>query len=217
MKSKSKIKDDIRKHTAFRRDSSKMVDRLFEAANEPTTSAQHRTVVIIATTYLENGLRIAIEKHLRSPQDADRIFDGDQAPLQSFAARIRMARGLGIIDERTEEDLNWLRVIRNSFAHSIDEITLDSTGLQDAMSHLTLRQHATFQAFLKKMEGRKVEVSSLSEYIFFIVEMTGNISTHISQREVHEATAALLMGVLTGQPLMLAASRGKQPPQPPRA
>jgi hypothetical protein len=211
MKSKSKIKEDIRKHTEFRRDSDKLAERLFEVANNPTASAQHRTVVIVSTTYLENALRVAIEKHLLNPLDAGRIFEGDHAPLGDFSARIRMARGLGIIDESMEEDLNWLRAVRNSFAHSIDDVTFDSPGIEGALAHLSMRRREGFQAFVKSMGDKNVKVSHLSEYLFFIIEMMGKISTHHPQWKVHEATAAVLMGVLTGQPALLAASQGKQP------
>jgi len=48
----------------------------------------------------------------------DVLFENEGAPLGTFSARIKMARGLGVIGPLTESHLNSVRRVRNQFAHS---------------------------------------------------------------------------------------------------
>jgi hypothetical protein len=122
---------------------------LFNILGDPATTAfRHRTLAIVATSYLENVLRKAITAYLHAEigeLGQRRIFEDEQAPLRDFSSRIRMARGLGIIDDAVEKDLNFLRAIRNSFAHSVEEVTFDTKAVVDAFNALNVVGNETYK------------------------------------------------------------------------
>jgi hypothetical protein len=49
----------------------------------------------------------------------DPLFDGANAPLSTFNARIEMAYRLGVIDATFSRNLHLVRKIRNDFAHNV--------------------------------------------------------------------------------------------------
>lgn len=57
---------------------------------------------------------------------ADMMYDTEGAPLGTFSARIRAARGFGIIGPLAESHMDSIRLIRNQFAHS--PLRLDFTN-----------------------------------------------------------------------------------------
>jgi hypothetical protein len=101
-----------------------------------------------------------------------------------------MARGLGIISEELETDLNWLRAIRNSFAHSINEVTLGSDGIAEAMQSLSVRQQKDFKDATKEMADKGVEFPAIAEYIFFVMMIYQDVSNHQPHwKSFHDALA----------------------------
>jgi hypothetical protein len=56
------------------------------------------------------------------------IFNGDRAPLSTFAARISVGYALRIFGTKTLGDLESIKTVRNSFAHSL--MTFDFTTPQ---------------------------------------------------------------------------------------
>jgi len=79
-----------------------------------------RARVIFASALLEQSLRTAIYSHLPElkPTDADEIFEGESGPLSTFSARIKMAHALGVFGPKSKKDLERIKAIRNTFAHS---------------------------------------------------------------------------------------------------
>jgi hypothetical protein len=96
--------------------------------------AHDRTAAIIGAAFLEHALKHAICRHLKEiPEDPnfDGLFDGDEAPLRDFSARIKLAEGLGIVDRATRNDLDIIRHIRNAFAHTKARIGFDTKAISD--------------------------------------------------------------------------------------
>jgi hypothetical protein len=72
---------------------------------------------IIFGSFLEKALEIALSSHL-APDTWKRMFSyDDDGPLATFAAKINMAHGLRVYDDRMRKDLVWIKNIRNAFAH----------------------------------------------------------------------------------------------------
>jgi DNA-binding MltR family transcriptional regulator len=85
-----------------------------------------RTAAILGATIIENALRLALLACFR-PEEKDHkgLFEGATGPLATFSSRIEIAYALRIFGPKTLSDLQCIKVIRNSFAHSL--MTMDFT------------------------------------------------------------------------------------------
>lgn len=104
----------------------RIMDELF--AEKPTP----RAVVLTAASLIEAMLERALAVELL-PNDggADELFDGAQAPLGSFSARIEVAYRMGLIDKDVRSALHSLRRIRNDFAHQALPPSMADSSLSD--------------------------------------------------------------------------------------
>jgi DNA-binding MltR family transcriptional regulator len=123
-------------------------DNLFSLQESaPRPEAMDRTAAIASAQYLEYALQKAILAHLKkdiSEREIKELFDEPGAPIGSLSAKIRLAVAMGIIDHEEKEDLDTIRNIRNTFAHSMTHITFDDEAVQRSCFSL----HA-----VKNMEG----------------------------------------------------------------
>ncbi len=76
-----------------------------------------RACAVLGAAWLDARLEELLRRRLK--HDVDELLRPGRA-LQSFSARIRLARSLCWIDEATGYDLDTIRTIRNDFAHSFD-------------------------------------------------------------------------------------------------
>ena len=110
-----------KKVTASLRDLSKQ-DRLTDHTQEIIHELEHqsdRGVALIIVANLEFSLMDAMRTRMVFfPNFEKIIFDQDGAVLGAFSDRIKMARALGVIGERSAAHLDSIRRIRNQFAHS---------------------------------------------------------------------------------------------------
>jgi hypothetical protein len=99
-----------------------------------------RTIAIITATVLEQSLEAGIMTKLRTLDASDEraVFFGDSAPLNSLCQKITMAYALGIIGPQARSDLNIIRNVRNTFAHSRLTITFSEPAVVEACGFLTL-------------------------------------------------------------------------------
>lgn len=90
-----------------------------------------RACVILTGSLLDSALETLLKTLLfPATSGEDPLFDGPNAPLTSFSARIEMAYRLGLIDSGFARCLHLVRRIRNDFAHNITGCTfLDSSIL----------------------------------------------------------------------------------------
>ncbi len=80
-----------------------------------------RASAIVGAAILDYSLESVLKSYfIKSPNKKnDVLFDGPNAPLTSFSAKIDMAFRLGIISEKMSKALHITRRIRNTFAHDI--------------------------------------------------------------------------------------------------
>ena len=116
-------------------------DHFDKSIQEESTRAK----VVLSACYLDellNQLLQLLLKPLNSKNDP--LFDGPQAPLSSFSAKIDLAARVGVISEDTKRSLHLVRKIRNRFAHSLNACDFDDTKTQAWNSELhELNDHAT--------------------------------------------------------------------------
>jgi DNA-binding MltR family transcriptional regulator len=85
-----------------------------------------RGVVLISAELIHNCLTDLFEKHLvLNSKSREGIFENPLAPLHTFSNKIRMAYSLGLIDEKHHKNLEYIRKIRNKFAHRIFDASFD--------------------------------------------------------------------------------------------
>jgi DNA-binding MltR family transcriptional regulator len=79
-----------------------------------------RACALIVSSLLDNALISLLATQMREATEEERkpLFYGEAAFLGSFSAKIRLAYVLGLISKSQRDDLNTIKDIRNTFAHS---------------------------------------------------------------------------------------------------
>jgi DNA-binding MltR family transcriptional regulator len=110
------------------------VIRLFKELDKESD----RGTVLVAGAMLEEGLGELLIAHLvPNPTSSDPLFDGPNAPLQSFSAKIDATYRLGLISDRFCRDLHIIRRIRNDVAHRAASCSFDDTSIADRVQALS--------------------------------------------------------------------------------
>jgi hypothetical protein len=84
------------------------------------TGASDRSVVITLAAFLDSALEYLISTHMRPLTTLAEFEDafGQNSPLGSFSAKIKMAHLFKIIDDLVKDQLDDIRELRNACAHS---------------------------------------------------------------------------------------------------
>ena len=97
---------------------------------EPKDNAYaDHAIALIGASVVDKALEVAIRSRMVKLDDDEhkRIFSFDhRGPLADLSARIKIASALGVYGPRTRADLEYIRDIRNAFAHSISLIHFDA-------------------------------------------------------------------------------------------
>jgi mannitol operon repressor len=83
------------------------------------TNESERGQVLISSGFLEQQPKDIFQAFLIENSGTETLFEGANAPLGSFSARIAACFALGLISDGEHHDLTLLRKIRNDFAHSV--------------------------------------------------------------------------------------------------
>jgi hypothetical protein len=86
-----------------------------------------RGKVILGAARLDDLLRLLISRTIVNGNDteSDDIFDGSNALLQSFGAKISIAYRFGLVSEVEYKNLKIIKDIRNQFAHNLHDISFN--------------------------------------------------------------------------------------------
>ena len=94
--------------------------------------------VVLGGAILEYALRDAIARHFRkdaNQKSLSKLFKFESnGPLSDFASKIKIAYALGIGKEKTRDDLDKIREIRNYFAHTPRLVRLSDTNVVKIVS-----------------------------------------------------------------------------------
>jgi len=99
-----------------------------------------RATALIGGALLDTALKLLICTQFRelTNEQADDIFDGPTASLSSFSAKIRIAHALGFYGSKTLQDLERVKTIRNTFAHTLVPITFETEEVNAVCNNLTV-------------------------------------------------------------------------------
>jgi DNA-binding MltR family transcriptional regulator len=94
---------------------------------EELKSQTDRGTAIIAAAVLDDLLNQLLTARLLNlgSDRHDSLFDGANAPLSSFSAKIEMCFAVGVISNSARLAMHLIREVRNEFAHRIEQIAFD--------------------------------------------------------------------------------------------
>jgi hypothetical protein len=115
--------------------------RMFKTLND-------RGAAVLLEAYLEDSLQRAIELVLNVRDKQRPGLFGPNAPLGTFADKIRIAQALDIIGPKTQSNLERIREIRNTLAYSKIHLSFKTKEVAKACKSLTVPQDmSTFPFF----------------------------------------------------------------------
>ena len=90
------------------------------------------------TTIIQNDLQELLVRSMRpmSKSVAERVFDNTGSPLNTLSGCILVAYAFKVIDEDVFRKLDCVRKIRNVFAHTTADISLDNEEIQPLLVEL---------------------------------------------------------------------------------
>ena len=102
----------------------------FNKFDEMLKNESDRGVVLISAELINNCLTSLFEKYLILNKDLRKdILEYSLAPLHTFSNKIKMAYSLGLIDKEKYKSLDYIRKIRNKFAHRIFDASFEDTEI----------------------------------------------------------------------------------------
>lgn len=131
-----------------------------------------RGAVLVSAALIDDGLKqLIVKKLVSSGSKVDRLFDGGNAPLGTFSARIEMAYRLGLIQQSTKELLNIFRKIRNEFAHHYDEVSFNDVRVRQRLKSLFSKHDDIMTALMETAKsccadvmGEKVDSPAVDDF-----------------------------------------------------
>jgi DNA-binding MltR family transcriptional regulator len=113
------------------------VESVLLALDELRKTEDDRTSAILAFSIVEHLFKILMTSQMDDHSDVKKsdLFE-KMGPLSTASARILLANALGWISNELRRDLDFLRKIRNEFAHNIAIKSLKDSKIQGWLSHM---------------------------------------------------------------------------------
>lgn len=100
------------------------------ANDEPS---RDRYIAVVAAGTVEEGLKVALARHL-GIDPTDKRFETGK--LATFNGRIREASRLGLVTPEETIELDRIREVRNAFAHALTSISFDTPEVEEMTRRL---------------------------------------------------------------------------------
>gem|GEM_PF-1558735 len=130
-----------------------------------------RAQIVLSGCYLDEALYDLL-KIVLVPENGktDLLFDGPQAPLGTFSAKIEMSFRMQLIDKDTKASLSLIRKIRNEFAHNLMNCDFKDPKILDYNDNLYRIHSKSMQEGRKKFkEGEEGNFLAVASLILFII------------------------------------------------
>ena len=109
-------------------------------------------IAIVGGAHVENALQVLLISRFISlhKDDNNLLFDnGGNGTLANFSSKTMVAYAFGLIGQKTREDLDTIRHIRNTFAHALVHIQFTHEDISPACMALHHKSQQTMSLFLK--------------------------------------------------------------------
>ena len=154
----------------------------FRAFVDEFKNESDRAAVILGAAKIDSLLAQLLDRYLLpSLSSKDELLEGD-SPLATFSARINVAYRLGLITADFAKSLHLFRRIRNSFAHEVTGVSLESGPHADRITSLLLpvRKLPFFTYFRNSFIGPS---SASNDFRACVALMAGRLEARLEQTE----------------------------------
>lgn len=145
---------DLGKRTIAPTDIKDILDTIAHDPND-------RGVALSLGSIVENALYVFVRSWVTVPLDKteeNQLFGGD-APLGTFSSRIRVAYAFGLISSEVRSNLDLIREIRNTFAHSALHIGFTTPEVEVACLKLDIGSGGKLSLTGARSPGRGAYIS----------------------------------------------------------
>jgi hypothetical protein len=161
-------------------------DEAHRVFHELLSDPNDRAAGITAASYLESSLEETLIYRLRKigADSVAEIFRGD-APLATFAAKIKFGFSIGLLGARTRADFDCIREIRNAFAHSKLRATFETSEIQLTCWQITFPKWGSGEGAMQKEERGATRVrfaATCTLYNEMLAEMATPGNHHFSKK-----------------------------------
>jgi len=94
-----------------------------------------RASAIVCGAFIEESLERLVRHRLVDGAD-ESLFHGRYGPLATFAAKIDIARAIGLISETEAEDMHQIRKVRNAFSHSLGPLSYADSPVREHIANM---------------------------------------------------------------------------------
>jgi hypothetical protein len=109
--------------------------RDFAAMLEELNAETERGVALVVTAFIDDLLGRALASFLIKNESAERLLRGFNAPLGTFATKIAACHAMGLITDEETRQCNFVRKVRNKFAHKV-QASFDDDKIRDLCLNL---------------------------------------------------------------------------------
>lgn len=134
--------------------------------NTELENGDDRAKAIVAASYVENNLALAILARLRFMTEAEQryIYDEEHAVFFDFASKIDLGWALNLYGEKVRDDLHKIRKVRNKFAHDLDVRTFDHKAVSRYCDELVGPNHIDLPRGKTKPRDRRERYVDLAAH-----------------------------------------------------
>ena len=136
----------------------KEIERILDELQEESD----RSAVILGTAMLDKLLFQLLEKFLLPSKESKDDLLGGEGALSDFSARIKISYRLGLIDSELQRSLNFIKKLRNHFAHKPTGCSFDISPYRDWAKELEVpfEEYPEYQEAKTGILGDKVSSPS---------------------------------------------------------
>ena len=114
-------------------------DAFFDLLVATMTDRNDRAAVLTVVSLLEGALQKSLAtKFIADDKGKLEYMFGSGAPLRDFSAKIKMGFALGVYGPNTRADLDSIREVRNSFAHTMSPIYFNTPEVENVCKRIII-------------------------------------------------------------------------------
>lgn len=154
-------------------DSDAMADEVFgnlNALGPLLDELDDRGLVLSLAAFAEEALGNLLKAFMLPGSTTESLIDGSNAPLGNFSSRIKAAFSFGLVTKKQFDDLEQLRKIRNSYAHTWQPISLTD---QKISGHIKSMNYASFLEAYPETVDKKLRSSGFALLLSLIGSANG--------------------------------------------